>query len=487
MMHAAAVECIKLRVTWWQWHNARVDLLVSGVTFECGVRNNPTVGSVSVLRLCSAMHASHSVHPARILAWVHELRLPCNGGHYMLVCSQSRRPHTKQSRRQRLQQLVRQSWMRSTASCGTDSPQAMQVADAEMNQGLCASHAATDMRHEETFDRIHVLMSCMLHRSKAVPLAGAPCCVPAHQPAHRGPAACQRSIRAGCADRQPGARSAIRTKRRTARRLSCRRRKAARQGSRPAAGWHQQPDSSSRRRQVRGRRVAGGLLRPAVAAQRDGGQRHAAELRRAGHRVPDQRRRPRGRPPACRWQRRWAPQLVVNRARPGFAVACMTGPRCASFCFLLTIVLLVLRRGVANGAAVEREHSHRLAHRLTHAGPAQPCRPHPCAAGKSSRNMLQALRRESQATHYQQLCAVFEGICSAPVVTPDTTPRHPLQVKVDAAALLLRCDAHAAQTLLSLAAGCANYLQFYSYRRARPQVPTAAPCSGAAATQYRRT
>ena len=41
---------------------------------------------------------------------------------------------------------------------------------------------------------------------------------------------------------------------------------------------------------------------------------------------------------------------------------------------------------------------------------------------------------------------------------------------MEASALLVRCDAHAMQTLLSLAAGCANYLQFYSYRRARPQV-----------------
>lgn len=45
-----------------------------------------------------------------------------------------------------------------------------------------------------------------------------------------------------------------------------------------------------------------------------------------------------------------------------------------------------------------------------------------------------------------------------------------LKVNVEAAALLVRCNAYAAQTLLSLAAGFINYAQFYSYRRVRPQV-----------------
>jgi hypothetical protein len=43
-------------------------------------------------------------------------------------------------------------------------------------------------------------------------------------------------------------------------------------------------------------------------------------------------------------------------------------------------------------------------------------------------------------------------------------------VNVEAAALLVRCNAYALQTLLSTAASFINYAQFYSYRRVRPQV-----------------
>lgn len=51
------------------------------------------------------------------------------------------------------------------------------------------------------------------------------------------------------------------------------------------------------------------------------------------------------------------------------------------------------------------------------------------------------------------------------------------KVNVEAAALLMRCNAYAAQTLLSLAAGFLNYAQFYSYRRMRPQVlPASSAC-----------
>lgn len=41
---------------------------------------------------------------------------------------------------------------------------------------------------------------------------------------------------------------------------------------------------------------------------------------------------------------------------------------------------------------------------------------------------------------------------------------------MEAAALLVRCNAYALQTLLSTAASFINYAQFYSYRRVRPQV-----------------
>ncbi len=77
-------------------------------------------------------------------------------------------------------------------------------------------------------------------------------------------------------------------------------------------------------------------------------------------------------------------------------------------------------------------------------------------------------------------CMRLPDLCSGCAVSCDrsrTVPSRPTepasQVAVEASALLVRCDTHAAQTLLSLAAGCANYLQFYAYRRARPQVPTA--------------
>jgi hypothetical protein len=45
LLHAASIDSIKLRITWWHGHNACVDLFISGVNFECGVRNNPTVSA----------------------------------------------------------------------------------------------------------------------------------------------------------------------------------------------------------------------------------------------------------------------------------------------------------------------------------------------------------------------------------------------------------------------------------------------------------
>lgn len=45
-----------------------------------------------------------------------------------------------------------------------------------------------------------------------------------------------------------------------------------------------------------------------------------------------------------------------------------------------------------------------------------------------------------------------------------------LQVNVDAAALLIRCNAHAVQTLLSLAAAATHYCRFFCHRQSRPQV-----------------
>lgn len=44
-LRAASIDSIKLRITWWHWHNACIDLFVSGINFECGVRNNPTVST----------------------------------------------------------------------------------------------------------------------------------------------------------------------------------------------------------------------------------------------------------------------------------------------------------------------------------------------------------------------------------------------------------------------------------------------------------
>lgn len=41
---------------------------------------------------------------------------------------------------------------------------------------------------------------------------------------------------------------------------------------------------------------------------------------------------------------------------------------------------------------------------------------------------------------------------------------------MNAAALLVRCNAHVAQTLLSLAAAVIHYNRFCGYRQSRPQV-----------------
>ena len=43
-------------------------------------------------------------------------------------------------------------------------------------------------------------------------------------------------------------------------------------------------------------------------------------------------------------------------------------------------------------------------------------------------------------------------------------------MEVEAAALLARCNAHAAQTLLSLVAAIVHYRRFCGYRQSRPQV-----------------
>ncbi len=49
-----------------------------------------------------------------------------------------------------------------------------------------------------------------------------------------------------------------------------------------------------------------------------------------------------------------------------------------------------------------------------------------------------------------------------------------MQVEIEAAALLVRCNAHAAQTLLSLVAAIIHYRRFCGYRQSRPQVRTRA-------------
>jgi hypothetical protein len=61
-LRAASIDSIKLRITWWQWHNACIDLFVSGVNFECGVRNNPTVSTRTArLLLSRSIHVWNSI------------------------------------------------------------------------------------------------------------------------------------------------------------------------------------------------------------------------------------------------------------------------------------------------------------------------------------------------------------------------------------------------------------------------------------------
>lgn len=181
-MHAAAVDCIKLRVTWWQWHNARIDILVSGVNFECGVRNNPTVRQLNTS--CITWRAD----AYRLAIWFlvsTDIGLTCT----ILRCSPSRRLHTRESRQQRMQLLGLRSWMPLTASYGTFIPPATEVQPAAEVQHLQWLHPPqpANVRLAVVPASVLQLPHCRTSpgstsscRSKAGPVAGAPCRLPAH-------------------------------------------------------------------------------------------------------------------------------------------------------------------------------------------------------------------------------------------------------------------------------------------------------------------
>lgn len=136
---AAAIDAIKLRVTWWRWHNARISVLVSGVTFECGVRNNPTVRPRIALNVPPGSPSLGQSIQASCKSRTRACRIcgPCQHAHIGLgqcsdpndcaCCSRYRRRRTRRSRRRRRPPLARQSWRRWTASCGAGSPAATQV------------------------------------------------------------------------------------------------------------------------------------------------------------------------------------------------------------------------------------------------------------------------------------------------------------------------------------------------------------------------